>query len=200
MLINHVGELLTLLNTNQITDCEFVACYILLHSCFKAERNHWNSGIISPPLQKFSTTPKSLSISKIPGITLCRKLSPHTEILDVLKFYNIKGIKRSVNESLLNWSISNRPYILLFHVPTSRDVHEMMMRGERCITVFSHKETIQLVIKEQYPPFVERDALSFTLHDVKHMEQFIDPLTYYGQVFINVIEDWFFKSLQRTCF
>lgn len=61
----------------------------------------------------------------------------------------------------------------------------MQCRGERCITLFIKKEEFGMVMKDNYPPYYEHDPLSFAIHDLQHMEKFMDSKFFAEQVHTN---------------
>ena len=69
--------------------------------------------------------------------------------------------------------MGNRKIKLLFDIPSSDDVFYMQSIGERCITAFIQEHELSRLLKDHYPPFEERDALSFLLHDIQHMVPFL---------------------------
>lgn len=75
-----------------------------------------------------------------------------------------------------------RPAQLLFYMPTAEEILKMQCEGKRCVTAFVTKEALKATYKDPYPPFEEKDCLRFLLHDLQHMEKFVDPKFYCEQV------------------
>lgn len=58
----------------------------------------------------------------------------------------------------------------------------MQCKGERCLTVFVKKEELNILMKDNYEPYYEHDVFSFAIHDLQHMEKFVDPHFYCEQI------------------
>jgi hypothetical protein len=67
-------------------------------------------------------------------------------------------------------------------MPTAEEILKLQCEGKRCVTAFVTKEGLTATYKDPYPPFEEKDALRFLLHDIQHMEKFVDPKFYCEQV------------------
>lgn len=182
-MLKAVGRAKEMMDNGEISECEFVCCYLLLH----ASRNpSWYCGTMQCPIVDSSVheLPKSISLETVPGlIRIPKKLDPKLGILELFNTCNVKSLKKFVNESLVHWSLNERPYVLFYEIPTPQEVLNMMIHGSRCITVFIDEHNLFTHFKDTYPPYIERDAFSFTVHDIQHMEQFVDPDTKMGQVF-----------------
>lgn len=103
-------------------------------------------------------------------------------IIQLLQHFNLKDIPTYVNQLLIQWHLCGVPLELLFHIPTSLEVWQMQCVGRRCVTVFVEKHELNNSIKDPYPPFETRDVLSFLMHDLQHMEKFVDLKFYSEQV------------------
>jgi hypothetical protein len=70
----------------------------------------------------------------------------------------------------------------MFTLPTARELLAMQAEGRRVISVFVQKEELNQTFKDPYPPFEEKDVVKFLIHDLQHMEKFVDPKFYAEQV------------------
>lgn len=189
-----IKRLHKLLVGQSIADWEFVACYTLLHLQSHFSKR-WICGVSNLPIPSSIIIP-SIQLCDIPGMDMNGvNCDPSMPILQLFIYYNLKGIKRFVHQSIVSWGFGHRPYILMHHIPSPMDVHQMMMQGRRCISAFIDPENLKRTFKDNYPPFIERDSLSFMLHDIKHMEQFMDE-SHDGQIgFLRRCDGFVFSSL-----
>ena len=85
------------------------------------------------------------------------------------------------------WCAGKRPCVLLFRVPSPMEVLRQQAAGERVVTLFltraelSRRHSSQLVYMQGGQSH-SKDPLEFTLHDLKHMEHFVNPDTHLEQV------------------
>jgi hypothetical protein len=178
-LVRSMETLYAMLSEGLIGDAEFVCAHVLLllQKQYYDTKLKWCCGRLYPEIYVPSCLPKSIALDRIPGLVIKPdngKVDRNIEIFHLFKEYNLKGVKRYVNESMVHWALGLRPYELMTYIPTPDQVHQMMVEGRRCVTAFIDVINLSTIFKDNYPPFIERDALSFTLHDVKHMEQFVD--------------------------
>ena len=100
-------------------------------------------------------------------------------LFNELGLSSLKGNKggATVNTSMVQWSLGNRPFRLMTTVPSPMSVLRQQARGQRVVTVFATKEELSclqsgpLVYMDGAPNHT-RDALEFTVHDLQHMENF----------------------------
>ena len=105
-----------------------------------------------------------------------------TFLLDIFLNYSLRRLPRLVNHFLLNWYFGNRRAILLFRLATYEEVLCMMSEGARVITVLLDLEGLTKIYIDPYEPYEQRDNLSFTIHDMQHLERLFDPAFFYQQV------------------
>lgn len=114
------------------------------------------------------------------------KVNKPPTLLHTFQYFSLRNIPPYVNECIVNWGAGKRPAKLLFYIPTAQEILKLQCEGKRCVTAFITKEGLTAVYKDPYPPFEEKDALRFLLHDLQHMEKFVDPKFYCEQVgFLN---------------
>jgi hypothetical protein len=101
-------------------------------------------------------------------------------VIELLASFIIRDVKRFVNVSIVEWSNRNRPFVLRFDIPPMKQVLEMMASGSRVVTAFT--EDVDREFKDNYPPYSSRDSLEFLIHDLQHMERFVDSEVYEEQV------------------
>ena len=77
--------------------------------------------------------------------------------------------------------------MLLFRIPSPMEVLRQQAAGERVVTLFLGREQLSrrhdaALVYMQGEQSHSKDPLEFLLHDLKHMENFVDPATYFEQV------------------
>eukprot|EP01041_Mallomonas_annulata_P005246 gene5246-10496_t len=186
----------------QLSDSDFVGGYILFYLGIRRCRK-WCSGRLSSsivPLEEEESL-QSIILNNLPGLTeamdepyLRRKLSLPVENLTVLSIFNrlgFVGIKANkanyVNNSMVQWAKGCRPYILLHYIPSPMEVLRMQASGRRVVTMFLRRSELCTthMARLHYMEGAQlhsRDALEFLLHDIKHMEHFIDNDIHLEQV------------------
>ena len=196
----NIDSLVEQLHECRLSPCEFVGAYIILFIKNQYPQR-WFVGPLSEPLKEETVTyfeielPKQnryVSIFQIGGLEFTTKeqkrilkempedLTPTIPFL--FSHFMFLGIPSFVNNAILQWSCNKRSARLLFQIPTSEEVLNMQIRGERCITVFVEKSELNRELKDSYPPFETRNVLNFTIHDLQHLEKFYDRKFYCEQV------------------
>ncbi len=104
-----------------------------------------------------------------------------------VKFTGIKkNINNFVNQSIVYWALQRRPFCLMTSIPTPLQVLRMQATGRRVVTTFLTQEELSThhIAKLHYMEGHQnhsKDAFEFFVHDLKHMENFVDPDTYLEQ-------------------
>jgi hypothetical protein len=122
---------------------------------------------------------------EIPGIYL-RDLPFHFEpniqarlpktLMEVFTNFALKSTPLSVNRAILEWNRKKYGLELMFRIPLPHEVLQQQKVGRRCVTT---------ILDERMNSYIlgERDALSFTMHDLIHADHFYhDNLCYEGQL------------------
>lgn len=179
----------------RLRDYDLVGIYILLFLAIRRP-NAWAGGRLGPlveaqeeaplppssPLvayeqvvevlgQKYVTKAMKVPESRLPSIT----------VMDIFRSLRFVGIKANgdnyVNRAIVLWSVGKRPIRLLSYIPSPMEVLRQQAAGERVVTIFTtlnelgRQHTSKLTYMESMPEH-DRDALEFTIHDLKHMELF----------------------------
>ncbi len=90
-------------------------------------------------------------------------------------------IERAVAQGLVAWAAGARSVELSFAVPTPLHVLSLQARGWRCVSL----------LDEGVSTAPHADGLAFALHDVCHLEKFVDPEHHVAQV-------GFFRALDQA--
>jgi hypothetical protein len=95
----------------------------------------------------------------------------------------VRGVPEDVARGLLAWDRGERPVDLLFEIPTARAVLARQARGRRCVCLV--EDAAALAHGDPRHP----DGLTFALHDLCHLEKFVDAEHHAGQVgFFGAVE------------
>lgn len=185
---------------NRITDYDFVGIYILAYLSMRKPKR-WSNGKLP---SQISTIDHSLSIRvmTVPELFgllnedyVCRKIgaadSNVISVMDIFNSLQFNGIKKNkdnyVNHCMVQWAMRNRPCKLLFRIPNPLEVLRQQANKERVVTIFTTREELSREHKSMlyYMDGLQnhsKDALEFLIHDLKHMENFIDPDSHAEQV------------------
>ncbi len=173
-----MAPILELFNQQKITDAELTACYLIAVLSHRYPGS-WAGSKIKQPLTTHTMPFKTQE--------LCRHLEFEKNVLERLKQVETIGdllaqcafrsTPLAVNRSILEWSKGNYKLELMFRIPSPREVLQQQKVGRRCVTLLTKKEDTSLYI------LGERDALSFTMHDLIHADHFYRDLEVYeGQL------------------
>jgi hypothetical protein len=105
----------------------------------------------------------------------CRASSPALRFVAERRLYRIPV---SVARALVAWG-DGFPVEMLEEIPPSGHVLTLQARGRRCVSL----------LPDGVPTFPHVDALAFALHDLCHLDKFLDPEHHLGQVgFFDAVE------------
>jgi hypothetical protein len=85
---------------------------------------------------------------------------------DVFNHFALRSTPETVNRAILNWSTATYPLELMFRIPSPAEVLAQQKKGRRCVSVLTNADRTKNFI------LGERDALSFTMHDLIHADHF----------------------------
>jgi hypothetical protein len=86
-------------------------------------------------------------------------------LLDLFAQYSFKSTPYSVNRALVEWVNGNYGLELMFRIPKPKEVLKQQIMGRRCVTTITDDRLQNYILGE-------RDALSFTMHDLIHADHF----------------------------
>lgn len=101
----------------------------------------------------------------LPIAAYAKILNQDLSLLDFLASIRFRGIPDSARQALLAWLDGHYPLTLTFHIPSGEEVFTLQKQGGRCVTFF-------LQAQELTAWHHERDALSFSIHDLIHAHEF----------------------------
>lgn len=85
---------------------------------------------------------------------------------------HVYRVQAHVVEGLLAWMHGQRRLELLFEIPTPAQVLSLQARGMRCVSLLPDGAETAL----------QANSFEFALHDLCHVEKFVDPVHHCGQV------------------
>ncbi len=97
------------------------------------------------------------------------KLAPAVRIFAEREIWRLP---RAVPSALCAWADGARPVDLLFRVPTPRELLRLQARGRRCVSL----------LDDDVSAAPHADGLAFAIHDLCHLEKFVDPAHHTEQV------------------
>ena len=165
-----VAKLAPFLSLN-LSQSEFTACYILVYLSHRFPKAWLGSltGKKSHGGPAWHTLPFSFEENII------RRLGDQS-LMDIFANYALKSTPLAVNRAILEWSYGNYKCELMLRIPSSAYVLDQQKNGRRCVTTIVDSRIGEYILGE-------RDALSFTMHDLIHADHFYhDNICYQGQL------------------
>jgi hypothetical protein len=104
---------------------------------------------------------------RVPPLS-CRSTSPAVRFIAERRLHRVPV---SVARALIAWS-DGFPVTLLTRVPTADELLALQSTGERCVSLLS----------EDAEAAPHANALAFAIHDLCHLDKFVDPEHHLGQV------------------
>ncbi|KAI9296670.1 hypothetical protein K502DRAFT_328885 [Neoconidiobolus thromboides FSU 785] len=132
-----------------------------------------------------------------------RKKDPTIEkidLIDLFKYSILYKIEDYINQLIYNlYSINNNYIIKIYdYIPSVEEVLNLQCKGRRCVSLFFQQLELTQQFKMEYPPYSKLTAIEFMLHDLQHLNKFLDTKFYYQQIgFFNYIKQNQFILLQN---
>ena len=150
-----------LLQAGKINEAQFVACYIIV---FLAHRNpgSW------PGAKKSNLKVAGIPFRLLPfefEPNVIKRLQEFDTLEELFTNFAFKSTPASVNRAILSWISGSYGLELMFRIPTPQEVLQQQKQGRRCVTCILDKRLSTYILGE-------RDALSFTMHDLIHADHF----------------------------
>jgi hypothetical protein len=111
--------------------------------------------------------------------------APAGGALSVFAARRVRGVSPVVADGLLAWSRGERPVDLVFEVPSPREVLRHQAAGRRFVALLEDE------LARRHGDPRHPDGLSFAIHDLRHLEKFVEPQHHRGQV-------GFFRAVDRA--
>ena len=154
----------------KINDVNLVALWTLTYLRLRHPKTWWGAKRATPLHNHQLTTP----LRELPIDWIAEEqdlINQYPSLGDLFANRAFKATPQAVNRSLLAWSLSEYPLVLMERVPSVEEVLEQQIRGQRCITIFREQSTLAKLI------LGERDALGFAFHDLIHADHFFHDNT-----------------------
>ncbi|HXH30124.1 MAG TPA: hypothetical protein VNJ01_04875 [Bacteriovoracaceae bacterium] len=160
-----LAPVLELHGSKKLSDSEFTAIYILTYLSLRYPKLWLGSR------KKIPAKTQELSISWKPFLrnlepNIQRRLMGIETVGEIFENFALKSTPESVQRSVLMWDSGQYGLELMFRVPAPTEVLDQQIRGRRCVSVILEKERASRYV------LGERDALSFTMHDLIHADHF----------------------------
>lgn len=154
-----VAKLAPFLSLN-LSQSEFTACYILVYLSHRFPGS-WLGSLTGK--QKLGGSPwHSLPFQFEPNIV--RRLGDQS-LLEIFANYALKSTPLAVNRAIIEWSYNRYKLELMLRIPQPSEVLAQQKVGRRCVTTIVDHRISKYILGE-------RDALSFTMHDLIHADHF----------------------------
>ena len=163
--------------SSQISQADFTSAYILVYLSHRFPGT-W-LGSLNQSIKKCpGLSWKSLPFDFQPNIM--KRLEEIESIQDIFSHFSFKSTPLSVNRAILQWSEGSYDLELMFRIPRPHEVLRQQKIGRRCVTVIMDERISKYILGQ-------RDALSFTMHDLIHADHlyfhnecYLGQLAFYG--------------------
>jgi hypothetical protein len=182
---------------------DLVGIFILVYLAVRKPKT-WANGRLTSPILPPDVEFQSIKLIDLPDVlpllgesSLKKKLKASDEkfqtvtIIGLFNLLQFVGIKNNsdlhVNRCMVMWSQGQRPLKLMHYIPTPIEVLFQQANAERVVTMFTSLEELSEVHTSKLTymsGMIEhsRDPLEFLTHDLKHMENFVDPMIHREQI------------------
>ena len=161
-----------LFSSSQITQADFTACYLIVFLSYRFPGT-W------PGAKKNSEVLPGINWRDLPFAfekNVLERLKDTNSLTEIFTNFALKSTPLAVNRAILEWSYGNYKLEQMFRIPGPREVLNQQKLGRRCVTTLLDNRISKLILNE-------RDALSFTMHDLIHADHFYhNNISYNGQL------------------
>lgn len=172
----NMAPFLDLFHQKKITDEEFTTLYIITVLSHRFPGT-WLGSLRPQNLSTHAMTYPLSELKKKWEFNIQRRLEGFETLGDILANFSLRSTPLTVNRSLLSWSNGHYGLELMFRIPTPAEVLGQQKQGRRCVTIVLEAHKARKYI------LGERDALSFTMHDLIHADHFYhNNSSYQGQL------------------
>ena len=145
----------------RLTGANFTAAYIILYLSHRYPGSWLGAKKEFVPCNGPSW--RELPFTFEPNII--KRLEHVHSLQEIFSSFALKATPLSVNRAILEWSRGQYNLELMFRIPTPNEVLKQQKFGRRCVTAITDKRVADYILGE-------RDALSFTMHDLIHADHF----------------------------
>lgn len=151
-----------------LSPAEYATCYLLIYLQHRYPKT-WPGSKRAQALDLPSLL-GSVNVFDQLGVVLhpaaLEKIRECQSLGDILRQFSLQSTPLSVARALLSWDTGIYSLVLMDRIPSPREVLEQQIDGKRCVTVLSEEKSLARYI------LGERDAMSFTMHDLIHADHF----------------------------
>lgn len=157
-----------------ITGPELVGIYLLIFIRLY-HRHQWYGGRLEKSIT--SKCPSQLALSDIAlsaglDFSSCANIS----LIDFFANHRLRGVSLRAQRALVAWANNEYAIDLALLVPLPRILLDIQAEGRRIVSLFLDEKNLTR-------PFLNRDPLTFVLHDLEHADEFFfDPVRQKAQV------------------
>lgn len=177
-----------LFSSSQITQADFTACYIITFLSYRFPGT-W------PGAKKSSGVVPGVNWRELPFVfetNVQERLKDISSLQEIFANFALKSTPLSVNRAILEWSYGHYKLEQMFRIPGPREVLNQQKMGRRCVTTLLDERISKFILNE-------RDALSFTMHDLIHADHFYhNNISYHGQLGFYGLLDKTFEYFDLT--
>jgi hypothetical protein len=152
---------LELFDSSYLSQSDFTACYLLLFLSHRFPGSWLGSKRDDKQIPGKSW--KELPFDFEPNVK--RRLEEVESLSEIFSNFSLKSTPLTVNRAITEWSLGNYDLELMFRIPSPQDVLRQQKSGRRCVTTITDKRIAKYILGD-------RDALSFTMHDLIHADHF----------------------------
>jgi hypothetical protein len=172
VILEQVAPFHELYASGALTAAEFAAAYVILYLAHRYPGTWPGARRASPRIA--GTSWRRLPFRFEPNVA--RRLAEVETLPEIFAGFALRSTPLAVNRALLQWLAGNYKLELMFRIPSPAEVLRQQRDGRRCVTVLVDSRIARYVL-------AERDALSFTMHDLIHADHFyFDIACYEGQL------------------
>lgn len=156
-----LAPFLELFSSQKLSSAEFTAAYIILFLSHRFPGSWAGAKVHGEKVD--GTFWRDLPFKFEPNIE--KRLQGVETLMEIFSNFALKSTPKSVNRALLEWHRGIYKLELMFRIPKPHEVLTQQKNGHRCVTT---------VIDDKISRYIlgERDALSFTMHDLIHADHF----------------------------
>lgn len=156
-----VAPFLDLFSSGKITQADFTACYLLIYLSHRFPGAWLGSKRSSEKAAGVNW--RDLPFNFEPNIV--KRLADVDSLFEIFASFALKSTPLAVNRAMVEWSRGTYGLELMFRIPQPAEVLTQQKTGRRCVTTIVDSRISKYILGE-------RDALSFTMHDLIHADHF----------------------------
>jgi hypothetical protein len=148
--------------TKKLSEADFTASYLL---CFLSHRfpESWPGSRHKEQKAISGIDWRELPFEFEPNVM--RRFEDIRSLQEIFANFALKSTPLAVNRALLSWYDGSNGLELMFRIPSPKEVLLQQKCGRRCVTALIDDRISKYILGE-------RDALSFTMHDLVHADHF----------------------------